>query len=494
MTEKITNIAKNTSYFTLALILQKVISFSYFILIARALGPADLGKYYFAISFASIFSILMDIGLTNVLTREIAKEKSQANKFLGSVIAVKLPLTVLTGLIIIISANILGYGELTKILIYFSTACVILDSFTAAFFSVSRGFHNLSFESVASILFQIIVLITGVIILKLNLGLKWLMGAMLLASIFNFVYSLFITVKIFKVSLKPIYDLKLIKLVLKISISFGLFAVFQKIYTYFDTVLLQALAGDYYVGLYQVAFKIINAIQFLPLAFTASLYPAMSAYWASNREQLAVTFERAMNYLIIIALPISVGIAVLADKIVLIFKAGYADAILPLQLNITALLFLFTAYPIGSLLNACDKQKINTINMGITVVASVILNIILIPRFQAVGASITVLISSLLMLILGLIQVPKIISYRPGRILKVFGKSAMASLVMMVLIIFLKNHLNIFLIIPITGIVYFILLFYLRAFKKEDLASIMQSFLKKTGNSGIEIAEIKNVD
>lgn len=485
MTKKITNIAKNTSYFTLALILQKIISFSYFTLIARALGPEDLGKYYFAISFASVFSILMDLGLTNVLTREIAKEKVRANDYFGAVLAIKLPLTVITGLVIIISANLLGYGELTKILIYFSTVCVILDSFTATFFSVSRGFHNLSFESVSSVLFQIIVLITGVIILKLNLGLSWLMGALLLASIFNFIYSWYIAAGIFKLSLKPIYDPKLIKLVLKISISFGLFAICQKVYTYFDTVLLATLAGDYYVGLYQVAFKIINAIQFLPLAFTASLYPAMSAYWADNRDQLAVTFERAMNYLIIIALPISLGIAVLADKIVLIFKSGFQGAVLPLEINIAALLFMFTAYPIGSLLNACDKQKINTINMAVTVAASVILNLILIPKFQAVGASLTVLISSILMLALGLIQVPKIIAYRPKKIFKIFLKAVLASALMLIFIVYLKNYLNLFIIMPLAAIIYFISLYYLKAFRKEDLISLYHSFIKKPADNSI---------
>lgn len=485
MTEKITNLAKNTSYFTLALILQKVISFTYFTLIARALGPADLGKYYFAISFASVFSILMDLGLANVLTREIAKAKARANDYFGAVLAIKLPLAVITGLVIIGLAQLFGYSELTKTLIYFSTICVILDSFTAAFFSVCRGFHNLSFESAASVLFQIIVLATGLIILKLNLGLSWLMGALLLASIFNFIYSWFIATAIFKLDLKPIYNPELIKLVLKISLSFGLFAIFQKIYTYFDTVLLATLAGDYYVGLYQVAFKIINALQFLPLAFTASLYPAMSAYWASNRDQLAVTFERAMNYLIIIALPIAIGIAILADKIVLIFKTGFQGAILPLELNMAALLFIFTAYPIGSLLNACDRQKINTINMALTVAASLVLNLILIPKFQAVGASLTVLISSLLMLILGLIQVPKIITYRPVIILKVFGKTLLASGLMVIFIVYLENYLNIFIIVPISAIIYFISLYYLKAFKKEDLISLCRSFIKKTADDAM---------
>ena len=479
MPEKITNIAKNTSYFTLALILQKVISFTYFTLIARALGPEDLGKYYFAISFAAIFSILTDLGQTNLLTREIAKAKKEANNLLGAVLGVKLPLAAITALIVIGLANFLGYSELTRTLIYFSTICIVLDSFTATFFSVSRGFHNLKYESAAAVVFQLIVLSFGLSVIKLNLGLVWLIGSLVLASIFNFIYSLAIVAKTWKLSLKPIFDYGLVKLVLRLSLPFGIYAIFQKVYSYFDTVLLATLAGDYYVGIYQIAFKIINAIQFLPPAFVASLYPAMSAYWLDNRQQLAVTFERAMNYLIIISLPISCGVIMLADKIILIFKSGYAEAILPLQLSIAALLFIFTAYPVGSLLNACDKQKINTIIMGLTVLVSVILNLILIPRFQAAGAGLAVLLSSIFMLILGLIQVPKIIEYRAKKILAVLGKSILASALMIILIIYLKNHLNIIIIVPLAGALYFAVLFFLKGFSRADLTSLYQSFGKK---------------
>ena len=480
MPEKITNIAKNTSYFTLALILQKVISFTYFTLIARALGPEDLGKYYFAISFAAIFSILTDLGQTNLLTREIAKAKREANNLFGAVLGVKLPLAAATALIIIALANFLGYSELTRALIYFSTICIVLDSFTATFFSVSRGFHNLKYESLAAVVFQLIVLSFGLSVIKLNLGLVWLIGSLVLASIFNFSYSLTIVAKTWKLSLKPIFDWRLVKLVLRLSLPFGIYAIFQKVYSYFDTVLLATLAGDYYVGIYQISFKIINAIQFLPLAFVASLYPAMSAYWLDNRQQLAVTFERAMNYLIIISLPISGGVIMLADKIILIFKSGYGEAILPLQLSIAALLFMFTAYPVGSLLNACDKQKLNTVIMGLTVLASVILNLILIPKFQAVGASLAVLLSSIFMLVLGLIQVPKIIEYRAKKILAVLGKSLLASALMIILIIYLKNYLNIILIVPLAGALYFAVLFFLKGFSREDLTSVYQSFNKKS--------------
>ncbi|MBU4347481.1 oligosaccharide flippase family protein, partial [Patescibacteria group bacterium] len=118
MTGKINNIAKNTSYFTFALILQKVISFAYFAIIARAIGPEDLGKYYFAISFTTIFAIFIDIGLSNVLTREVAKYKNwDAQSLLSSVLAIKIPLAFLSLLATIILVNIMGYPEITRHLV-----------------------------------------------------------------------------------------------------------------------------------------------------------------------------------------------------------------------------------------------------------------------------------------------------------------------------------------------------------------------------------------
>lgn len=485
MPEKISNIAKNTSYFTFALILQKMVSFAYFTIIARAMGPDDLGKYYFAISFTTIFAIFIDIGMSGVLTREIAKNQNEAQNFLGNILGIKIPLAIITYVSTLIIINLMGYSEITRILVYFSTISMILDSFTLTFFSVSRGFHNLSFESISSVIFQLIVLIFGLAILKLNLGLRWLMGSLVIASFFNFFFSIFVVRKKWGLSIRPRYDLDIIKIIFKIALPFAIFGIFSRFYIYFDSILLSMLAGDNYVGYYQVAFKIVNALQFLPMAFTASLYPAFAMYWAKNREQLQVTFERAMNYLIIISLPISIGIFSLADKIVLLFKSEYLQAILPLQLIMVALFFIFINFPVGSLLNACDKQKINTVNMGITLAASIILNLVLIKYFQvhygngAIGASVTVVITNILMFVIGIVRVPKIIKLRAGKIFPIFFKSTAAAIMMALLIVLLKPFLNVFLIIVISGAVYFFGLYITGGFSREDIISIWQSFRKK---------------
>ena len=481
---KIANIAKNTSYLTLALILQKIISFTYFTLLARYIGPAGLGKYYLAISLTTIFAIFIDLGLANVLIREIAKHREKAGRWLGAVLAIKLPLSVLSFGAVVWLVKMLGYDELSVSLVYISAISMVLDSFTATFFAAARGFHNLKYESIASIVFQAIVLVVGYGALMLGGGLRPAMGAIALASAFNFIYSAAILRYKLKLEIKIVFDRLLIREILVLSWPFAAYAILQRVYTYLDTVLLSVLGDDIQVGLYQVAFKIIFALQFLPAAFTASLYPALSYYWQKNREQLAVSFERAINYLTIISLPIIIGTFVLADRIVMLFTADYVAAVWPLRITIASLLFIFLNFPIGSLLNACDAQRRNTINMATVALVSVFLNLALIPVWQAIGASITVFVTNALMFALGLAAIAKIIDYRAAKNIKVFLKVALASAVMGVVVYFSAGYLNIFGAAGFGAMTYFYLLFLLGGFSRSDIRSIFDSFSRSKVTAG----------
>lgn len=483
---KIGNIAKNTSYLTLAFVLQKIISFTYFTLLARYVGPASLGKYYLAISFTTIFAIVIDLGFANVLIREVAKEKDRAANWLGNVLTLKIPLAVISLLTVFLVINTLDYDHLTRSLVYISAISMVLDSFTTTFFAVVRGCHNLKYESISSIIYQLIVLVIGYSALLLGGGLIPAMAALALASCYNFIYA-FITVKYrLKIAVRFLYDRILLKKILLISWPFAVYAIFQRVYTYLDSVLLSVLANDTQVGLYQVAFKIIFALQFLPAAFIASLYPALSAYWQTNKEQLVVSFERAMNYLIIISWPIIIGTIVLADKIVLLFKGGYDGTIWPLRISIISLFFIFINFPIGSLLNACDAQRKNTRNMGIVVILSIVMNLLLIPRLQAIGASITVLATNILMFGLGLYQVKKIIVYQARKNILILGKVFISSLIMGIIILAGKAYWNIFLTTILGGLIYFICLFFLGGFSREDVVSIYNSFKRTKASNETE--------
>jgi len=471
---KVANIAKNTSYLTLALIIQKVISFFYFILLARFLGLHALGQYYTAISFTTIFSILIDFGFNNVLTREVAKDQNRASAWLQSILGMKLILAFFTFIFAIIIAAF-AYEQTLFILILISACSMVLDSFTTTFFSVARGFHNLKYESIASIVFQLIVLVFGYFALVSHQPLSVLLTALAAASIFNFFYSALIIKKRFNLKIKPRWNILQVKSIFFISWPFALYNALQRLFTYLDSLLLGFIAGYGQVGLYQIAFKLIFALQFLPMAFTASLYPAMSAYWQNNREQLKISFERAINYLVIISLPIIFGIFALADKIVPLFKAG-EEAVWPLRLSIAALFFIFLNFPVGSLLNACDRQRRNTTNMAMVTFVSVLINLLLIPRWGALGASGTVLFSNAFMLILGARSMRGLISYNPAKNLKILSQALISALFMALVIWQGKEYVHIFLAVIIGAVVYFVGLIFLGALKKADIKSILRSF------------------
>ncbi len=474
-----TSIARNTSYFTLALILQKVISLSYFTLYARYLGAADLGQYYFAISITSIFGIFIDFGLGNVVTREVAKHPEKARSILKSVLAVKIPLALITILILDIWSYTWGYDPLTQKLIYISAFAMLLDGFTGSFYAIARGFHNLKFESISSVLYQTTIIVFSIIILKGNWGIAWLMGTLVAASLFNFIYSSIMIATVWKIRPIPKWDKQLIRQLFALALPFAAFVIVQRFYTFFDSVLLFKLAGDRAVGLYQVPFKIIIALQFLPMAFVASLYPALSSYWHSNRDRLAGAFEQAIKYCLLIAVPVTLGAIALADKIVLLFKEDFSEAGLLLRVSMIAVPFMFIGFPVGALLNACDQQKRNTINMAITAVASAVLNIILIPRLGVLGACLTTVISSFLMLVLGWLVVPRITPLHWSTIAPMIVRILAAGALMAILVMLVKDYLHPILTIVIAAVIYPLFLFAFKVVSKNEILSFIHSARRK---------------
>lgn len=479
MEKRITSIAKNTSYFTLALAFQKILSFSYFFILAAFFGKEDLGKYYTAISFTTILAMVLDFGLANVITREVAKDKDGAQKVLSSTLSIKLVLAIASLAIGFAVAELIGYEKDIMLLISISSISMVADALSSTIFSAIRGFHNLKFESISAIMFQTVVFVLGLVAMEKGMGVPLVLSALAIGSLINVVYASIVARNKFNLALSLEFSKQELKKLLYLALPFAIFVFAQRSYTYLDSILLSRLAGYSQVGIYQLAFKLVVAMQFMPAAFIASLYPAMSAYWLSNRRQLAISFERAINYLTIISLPVAFGVYALSDKILPLIGSGYQEALWPMRISVAALFFIFINFPIGALLNACDRQKANTRNMIIVAVASVIMNIIIIPRYGALGASITVLLTSILMVILGLTYVFKIIEYRPKANVPSFLKALFSSFLMAILVYSLKETMNPIPVAILAAVLYFVLIFVSGGIKKEDIRSIRASFSRK---------------
>lgn len=473
-------ITANTSSFMAALVLQKLLSFVYFTLLARTLGVGATGQYFFAVSFATMFSVLMDLGLTPVLIREVAKDEENGLKWFHQIFSLKLFTIFLTAIILLVVDSAIYWHDAVRNLVYLTTAIVAIDSFTLLFYGYIRGRQSLRYEAWGTIIFQLVVMVMGLSLMRVTDSVLILLSVLFTASLFNLLFSLFILKKKFKLKFKIYYNREFIKKIAAITLPFALAAIFAKVYAYMDTFLLKMFMGDEPVGFYSIAYKVTFSLQFIPLAFVAALYPAFSRYFKDDYERLKQTFVRAFNYLSFIALPITFGIIALAPEIVhKLYTEQFTYSILPLQVLIASIPFLFVNFSLSSFLNASNRQLINTRNLGIVMVVNVLLNLFFIPRLGIWGASLASSVSTLLLFGLNLTAVLRVVKVKFSLFFPLLI-SLLSSALMYVAILYIKTLTVWYLSIIIGAIIYLILMMLLRAIKKQDLIYIIKSFSKSS--------------
>ena len=473
-------IAFNTFLYISALALQKVFSFVYFTILARYLGPADTGRYFYAVSLTFIITVFIDLGLANVLTREVAKFKEQGSRLLSQVATIKLLTSIL---IIVIAKLLLPYltpDPLTQILFIVALAAMFMDGFTAIFYAAIRGFQTLKYESLATIIHQALVLISGLIMIKLGAPLRLVIFALVVGSIFNFIYSWAIVRLKLRLKLDFLFSKALIKSIALMTWPFALAAIFVRIYAYLDSILLGLLKGSEAVGYYAIAYKITFAFQFLPLAFVAALYPAFAYYWQHNKDLLYVTFSKSLQFLLIIAAPISAGLITLAPLIIpSLYTTAFAPAIQPLQILLSTLPLLFLNYPIGALLNACNRQGWQTTILGLGMVLNAVANLILIPLYGPLGAALASALGTTAIFIISISIASKVSAWDKRLLLTTVWKTALAIAALVLTLRFLSGYLSWYLTIVPGALAYLAVLLLSGLVKKEDWHSFRNSLSKR---------------
>lgn len=468
-------IARNTTYLTGAYVFQKATAFVYFALVARHFGVDLLGKYTFSVFFIMLLSILIDLGLNQVLTREIAKYPEKTNEYFDNVFSFKILVGALIYILAVVLVRILGYPQITINLVMITGVVMFFDGLTQTMHATIRGHQNLRYESIATVIYQSVETIIGACVLFFNLPVYGLVIAVLGGSLANFTYTLTRIIKVFKVKVGLLFEKTVIKNLLKLAVPFFIAGVFIKVYSYIDSVLLTKLADDAAMGFYSVPYKLVFSLQVLPMAFGASVYPAFSEYWLKSRELLKNTFERSFFYLMVIVMPITFGTIALADQIIVkVYGSQYQAAIPALQILIASAFFSFLTFPVGALLNACDQQKTNTRNIGIVMVTNIILNLILIPKFSFIGASIAALCSQAMLFALGLIYVSKITRYDKKYLGLAFIKILFTSFIMGITAYILKNQINIILNIGVSILVYFGVIILCGIISRNDIREMIK--------------------
>ena len=457
---------------TAASIAQKVISFAYFTLIARSIGVTGTGKYFFALSFTTVFVVFVDLGFTNVLIREVAKGKERAQGLLSLVFGSKIILGSLAYLAVVVAINLLDYPIETRHLVYLSGVTMLFDSLHLTLYGVLRAFGDLKYEALSIPASQLCSMILGSFFLFFHLPLVFLILAFTIPSMLNAGFAAIIVIRRYHLRLLPAYDWGNILSFARLAFPFALSAIFARLYSYADTILLSKMAGDAAVGWYSIPYKITFAFQFIPLALTAALYPRLSEYFVDDKKRLTDTFVQSITYLLVVAVPIAFGISVLARPIILtLYKEEFLPSVVPLMILIMSLLFSFISFPIGAMLNACNRQKTQTAIVGITLAVNIILNLILIPRYGATGAAIAAGVGNMLLALVGYSRIPAVTPLPHGRIVSIIARLILSGATMSAVVWYVSVRVHFGFAILAGAVTYMAMLVLVRIVNRKELQS-----------------------
>lgn len=467
-------IAKNTSIYFLTNSLSLVIVFFTTMYTARYLGADGYGILSLALALSGIFALIADLGISTLTTREVAKNKSLTVKFVGNALVLKSVLAIIAIAITFLIANLGNYPPEAVITIYIISLSILVGVFPRIFSSIFQAYEKMEYPSMNIIISAIFLFLGTLFLMWKGSGVIEFAFLNLGVSVIVLGYSLF--VYSWKISVPKIeFDITFLKALTKRSLPFGLISLSDVIYTYLDSVMLSLLKPIEVLGWYSAAYKLLLVLVVIPDAINFAVFPVMAKYFNSSQDSLKFIYERYFKLMIIISIPLSFGTMFLADKIILlIFGPAYSNSAVILQILIWTIIFKFAGAPFYQLFQATNRELVITRISVICVIINLILNLLLIPKFSYIGASVATLLTEIF-LVSYIIRIGYKIGYGfpKKKVLNIIVKVIFSSVVMSVSIFYLIN-INIILIILISVLIYLITLFIVKGIDNDDLDLLKQ--------------------
>ncbi|MCI0406987.1 MAG: flippase [Acidobacteria bacterium] len=381
-------------------VLAKGLGLLVFVPMARIVGAADLGMYAFAVSLSNLAALLPRFGFERFVQRELPRAPQAFPRSWSAIIAAKTSLSAIAvgGVLFTLWLGRLPAAKsLLVLLILLSTLLYDVVRFHAACF---RAFQRAEYEAGVRLGFSGLYVILGLLVLWAGWGVAGIALVLVTASATALAHSawlLHLRIHPLKLSVEP----SAVGAILKESFPLFLLGVVVLLYNQVDVVLLSFLSGDREVGIYAAAMKIYEAAPLIPAGVMGAVLPVLARDWAVSRERFAATFGAAFRYLGMLSLPLAVGGTICAAAMVqLLYGLPYGPSAGVLRILIWAAIFSFWNHLLFGALIAMDRERTLLMIGAFGVVANVTFNLLLVPRYGALGSGTATVVTEALLFLL----------------------------------------------------------------------------------------------
>ncbi|NES78363.1 MULTISPECIES: flippase [unclassified Okeania] len=391
------------------------LTFIFYIILARVLGPQEYGVFAGAVALAAILSLFIQFGFPTLINREVAANPLEAPKFTIRFLLLEglnsLPIL----LVLVPIAQLLGFEGNGLIVCYLAVFSEVCRSAKQTLRAVLRGLGDFRGESISVAIerFFVVLFASGVLFWSENLVL--VLATVVVFRTLDILVLLYYLSK--KISIWSPINFSNLWETLKMAYPFAISGVLWILYYQIDLVMLKGLTTPEQTGFYSVSYRTIEIFSALPRVIFYVGFTRFTKCFTTNPDNLPIETYKSTKLLLTIVLP-TIVVAGFCQTIIvgIIYGEAFYPAINSLAILLPSLSIKMFGTLVETFLQTTRREKSLLKLLLVTVIVNIAANAILIPHLQAVGAAIATLLSEVVLAISGL-GLMAYMGYKIGRYL-----------------------------------------------------------------------------
>lgn len=433
------SIAKNYIYnlsYQILVIILPLITAPY---VSRRLGAENIGIYGYTLSIIAYFILFGALGVSMYAQREIAYVQNDVKKrskiFFEIIIfrCITMSISIVTYYIFFIKG--------TQYQLYYSILAVELISTCLDISWFFQGLEEFKKTVTRNIIVKLLSFVCIFIFVK-NANDLPMYFIIYVASNFIGNISLWVYLPQYIQKIK-INELNIFR---HIKPTLGLFIpqIAVQVYTVLDkTMIGNMIENKSEVGFYEQAQKIIKLCLTIVTSLGIVMVPRMASTFANgDKEKIKEYMKGSFRFVYFLAFPIMFGLIAISKRFVpLFFGEGYDDVVNLINVISPIIVFIGISNIIGTqYLLPTKKQKAYTISVAIGAIVNFILNIFLIRKFGALGASIGTVIAEFCVTFIQILSIKE--EFKIREIMLLGKNNIIASIVMFICIFIIGRYIQ----------------------------------------------------
>ncbi len=392
-------ILKQASWLVIAQVLTKIIGFFYTIFLARQLGVNDFGLLSVGLAYFSIIAAISDFGFNRYLIREISKEEGEKWEIICNLLMLRLTTVCLFFGIFSAFLYLIDQDKMRVSIILLSSLAVLPQTIALTFDGIFIALRKLKFSAIAAVVSSLSTVTIGLFLVSNGFSVYGAVNALILGQLIFAITFILLLVFHTGVHFSQI-KLSIIKKALAGSLPYGLLGILGLLYFRIDTVMLSYLKGNFETGIYGVSYRFLEAVTFIPTAFSAALFPVLSKLHHDNSiEQIKSLYVRSVKIMGFVGFIITVLFLLFTSQAIKMFMPQFIQAVDIIKILSLSIPLMFMASPGVQVMFSTEKYLKQVLFLSVfTLGFNILLNLIYIPLFGIWAAAWITVFSDLLSL------------------------------------------------------------------------------------------------